>query len=113
MQQQGPRNHDALALSATQLVRIAPERVLWSQAGKPQALLDLPSRVVACAREAELADGHRQGLVDFVDRVVCLVRILEDRLDLAAELFACIPIHSRQWPAAIQDRAAGRLDNAE
>ena len=40
VEQQRARHHDALALTAAQLMRIAAERLLRAQPGQPQAFVD-------------------------------------------------------------------------
>ena len=46
LEQQGPRHHDALALAAAQLVRIAAQDLLGTQTHRLQRLLDQSLRLL-------------------------------------------------------------------
>ena len=50
-----------------------------------RSAVSIRDRASAGGRQAELGDGHRQDVVHAVERVVDLVRVLEDGLDLAPE----------------------------
>jgi hypothetical protein len=98
-----------MALPATQLMGVASQRLLWPQAGHPQAVLDPLVPFFPGMHQTELADWRRQRLVHLVDRVEGLVVILENRLHLAPEFFPRMTIHTGLGLAPVQDRAAGGL----
>ena len=68
---------------------------------------------MAVLRQPEVAQRRGQDVVDLVERVVDLERVLEDRLDLAPVLAGLGPVHLRDVDALVDDLAAGRLDEAE
>src|SRR5262245_53387344 len=106
VKQQGASHHDALPLATAQLMGVASESILRPQAGQPQALLDALPPFFLSPGQPELANRRRQRLIYFIDRVIGLIRILEDRLDLATEVFPRTTIHCSQSATAVQDRAA-------
>ena len=86
-------------------MRIASEGLLGIQAdGAERALHQFP-RFRAGVGEAELADRHGQQMIHLVERVVDFIRVLEDRLDLAAVRDQLPAIQFRDIQAAVQELA--------
>ena len=86
LQQQRARDNDALALAAGQLVREAAERLLRPQADRRQRLVHHAAAPRASTSASlKLPDRHGQHVIDRVERVEDLERVLEDRLHLAPE----------------------------
>ena len=112
-QQQRARHHDALPLPAGELVRIAAEDFLGTQADGAQCLLDQPSSLRPCRRQTEFAHRRRQHVVHPVERIVDLVRVLEDRLHLAAELPSLRGRQLGQWAPVVSDLTLGGFDQTQ
>ena len=104
-EEERPRHHDALALASRELVRESPERLVGAEPHRAERVLDQRSGPGAGRGQPELGDRHRQDVVHPVERVVDLVRVLEDRLDLAPERSASPPGTWRRDPA--RDRRRG------
>ena len=91
--QERARHHDPLPLAAAQLMRIAAERLLRPQADGLQRSLDQPARFAPCeAAKPEIDDRGLEDVIDLVERVVGFEGVLEDHLDVAAEVPA-----ARRW----------------
>ena len=83
--EQGARHHDPLPLPAAQLMRIAAEGFLGPQPDRPQRSLDQSAGLRLGGGEPEIHDRRLEDVIDPVERIVGLERILEDHLDVAAE----------------------------
>ncbi len=57
LHQEGARHHNALPLPAAQLVRVAPQRILWLETGQAQTLLDQLLDRLARGSQPKLAHG--------------------------------------------------------
>ena len=100
-QQQRARHHDALALAAAELMRIAAEDLLGPQADRAQRVLDQAAAFGLRPGQTELRDRRRQHMIHPVERIVDLVRVLEDRLHVAPEVRAV------RCPTGRADRCPG------
>ena len=111
VQRQGPRDGDALALAAAELVRAAPQ-VLRPQADHLQqredAVLQLPAAQVRLRAERlgdEVVDGHA--------RVQRRVGVLEHHLGVAHHLAALARAEAGEVLVEEPDGARGRLDQLQ
>src|SRR5208282_464183 len=89
------------------------EDFLRTQADGAQRLLDQPSPLCPGRCQAEFAHRCRQYVVDSVERVIDLVRVLEDRLHLAAEFPPLGRRQAGQWAPLVADLALGWFDQAQ
>ena len=112
-EEERPRHHDALALASRELVRESPERLVGAEPHRAERVLDQRSGPGAGRGQPELGDRHGQDVVHPVERVVDLVRILEDGLDLAPEDPPVRPGHGGEIPPAIGDLALRRRQEAQ
>ena len=102
-----PRDPDALALTARELVRIAV-RVLRQESHVGQQLAHAPGALRAVADDA--VNGQRLGddLPDRHPRIQRAVRILEDHLHLATDRTQRVLVERRQVASLEEDLTAGR-----
>ncbi len=103
--EQCARHADALALAAAELVREAAERLGRPKADPFERLLDQGPLLAPVVRQAESTERRGEHVVDAVERVEGLVRVLKDRLHLAAELHALPTRHGGQVLAAVEHLA--------
>src|SRR6476659_886760 len=84
-QQQRARNHHTLALSAAELMRVTAEDLLGAQTDSAQCILDPVARFGPRARQTESCHRCREHMVHPIEWIVDAVRVLEDRLNVAAK----------------------------
>ena len=82
-QQECSRDHDPLALSAAELMRVLLQYFRAPQPDHTQGRLDHLVGRVAVAGEVEALDDHVEHMFDPIEGVVDLVRILKNRLHFA------------------------------
>src|SRR5262249_55030420 len=101
--QQRTRHADALPLTAAELVREAPKRFVGAQSDALESPLDLPPCLALRICEAEPLERSFQHVIDSIERVERLVRVLEDRLDLTPKLASVRARHGGHVGAAIEN----------
>src|SRR6185437_65996 len=102
-----PREHHPLALSAAELVRIAPEHVGRSEVDRVQRLLDQREALVLRTRQSELPDRRPEDPIDPVKRIENAVGVLKDDLNLAPILSEFLAAEVVDVLATIGDAPAG------
>ena len=107
------RHHHPLPLPAAQLMRIAAEGLLRPQPDRLQRKLDQSAGLGLGRRQPEIDDRRLEHVIDPVERIVGLKRVLEDHLDIAAEFPAVGAVQSAKILALVEDRPFARLDQAE
>ena len=107
VQRHGARDGDALALAAGQLVRVAAHGGLGQLDHVEQPAHTLLTALLV----ADLVDAQRllDRAVDRVHRVERTVRVLEDRLHVAAEVEQCGALEGGDVLALVGHGAVGRL----
>ena len=113
LQQQRARNHDALPLATTELMRVAAQGFVRAQANCVQRLLHQGTGLLLGRCQLELLDRRAQDMVHLVEGVVDLVRILKDHLHVPQELLALRAVELRDVLAAVEDLATGGRGQAQ
>jgi hypothetical protein len=107
------RDHETLPLAAAQLVGILPQRLGDAQPHKLQCRADQLPGLSLTPGEVERAHRDVKDVIDLIERVVGLVGILQDSLDLTPKDACLTTGHARHVRAAIDDLAAGGRQEAE
>jgi len=102
-----------LPLAAAQLVRMAAQGLLWSQPHPSQGILYQLTGFGFGLGEAELGDRGSQDVVNFVEGIVRLERILKDGLNLSSERPPFLSGHSLKVLPFMKDFAAGGGDDTQ
>src|SRR6266853_5498855 len=80
IEQERSRDHDPLPLAATQLVWVLLEDFVTTYSNDFQRRLDQLTGRLFVPRQPEATDDQVEGMLDPIERVVHLVRVLKDRL---------------------------------
>src|SRR5258708_14041359 len=92
-EQKGPRDHNALALPAAQLMRIFPQDFAWTQADDFERIFRKFLAFRFAVAELEFADDRFEHTVHFVKGVIRSIRILENTLNLPPKRKMLPPRH--------------------
>jgi hypothetical protein len=82
LQQEGTRQHNALPLSAAELVRVFAQDLVGPQPHHFEALLHELLRLILAPSQMELGDDNTENAIHLVERIVNRVGVLEDCLHL-------------------------------
>ena len=107
------RHHHALPLAAAELVRIAAQRLFRAQPDRLERLLDHVPLLLLRLGKLQIVDRHREHMVDLVERVVDLERVLEDHLDIGEKGARLRLGQLAQVLTLVEDDAAGWVGDAE
>ena len=113
IEQQRAGDHDALALPAGKLVRVAAKGFSRAQADPFECRFDQRPGVIAVVGDAEAGQRREQRMIDGVERVEHVERVLKHRLHLAAERLPAGAGEPAQIGAAIGDAAFARRLQSE
>ncbi len=113
LQQQRAGHRQTLTLTTAQLMRVASQRLFWTQTDRDQRFLDLASGLRFRSGESKLGNRHRQQVIDLIERIEHLEWILKDGLDFVAELHPVATGHLPEILASVQNLAGRRLSEAQ
>jgi len=98
-------HHDALALAAAELVRVLLQDLVPAHADQLERVLDQPAGFLLGTRHGKVAHGHVEDVLDAEERIVDLIRVLEDGLHFLAVRQPPATIHLADILSFVEDMA--------
>ena len=89
---------------------VATEDFFRTETHLAEGFAHLLPRLFLVPCEAELADGHREHVINRVERVVRSERVLKDRLDILPKLPSLSPAEGCHVLAPVEDLTRGWTD---